>query len=107
MPAGPALLICDEPTAAHLDPEARQALTAVLLQATEGRSVLFITHQRDGPGKVGQIVVLDHGRIAERGSHQQFRRAMGLCQPSGRASRNPLSRAVASGVSLRSPRNPP
>ena len=80
MPAGPALLICDEPTAAHLDPEARQALTADLLQATEGRSVLFITHQRDGPGKVGQIVVLDHGRIAEQGSHQQLRHADGPYQ---------------------------
>jgi ABC-type transport system involved in cytochrome bd biosynthesis fused ATPase/permease subunit len=89
LPAGPALLICDEPTAAHLDPEARQALTADLLQATEGRSVLFISHQRDGPGKVGQIVVLDHGRIAERGSHQQFRRAMGLCQPMRESEQEP------------------
>ena len=29
-----------------LDPDARQALTADLLQATEGRTVLFITHQQ-------------------------------------------------------------
>jgi ABC-type transport system involved in cytochrome bd biosynthesis fused ATPase/permease subunit len=57
LPAGLALLILDEPTV-HLDPEACQALTADLLQATEGRSVLLITHQRDGPGKVGQIVEL-------------------------------------------------
>jgi ABC-type multidrug transport system fused ATPase/permease subunit len=38
--ADPALLILDEPTA-HLDPASRQALTADLLRATEGRAVLF------------------------------------------------------------------
>ena len=41
------LLILDEPTA-HLDPATRRALTADLLHATEGRSVLLITHEPDG-----------------------------------------------------------
>jgi ABC-type multidrug transport system fused ATPase/permease subunit len=72
--ADPALLILDEPTA-HLDPDARQALTADLLQATEGRTVLFITHQPDGLDQVDQIIVLDHGRIAEQGTHHQLRHA--------------------------------
>jgi ABC-type transport system involved in cytochrome bd biosynthesis fused ATPase/permease subunit len=49
-------------------------LVADLLHATEGRSVLFITNERDG---VDQIVVLDHGRIAEQGSHHQLRHAGG------------------------------
>ena len=44
-------------------------LAADLLHATEGRSVLFITNERDGVDQVDQIVVLDHGRIAEQGSH--------------------------------------
>ena len=39
--ADPALLILDEPTA-HLDPSAGQGLTADLLHATVGRSVLLI-----------------------------------------------------------------
>jgi ATP-binding cassette subfamily C protein CydC len=77
--ADPALLILDEPTA-HLDPDSRQALTADLLHATEGRSVLFITHELDGLDQVDQIVVLDHGRVAEQGSHDQLRHAGGPYQ---------------------------
>jgi ABC-type multidrug transport system fused ATPase/permease subunit len=77
--ADPALLILDEPTA-HLDPGTRQALTADLLRATEGRAVLFITHERDGLDQVDQIVVLDHGRVAEQGSHHQLRHAGGHYQ---------------------------
>jgi thiol reductant ABC exporter CydC subunit len=70
--ADPPLLILDEPTA-HLDPPARRALTADLLGATEGRAVLLITHELDGLDQVDEIVVLDHGRIVERGSPRQFR----------------------------------
>ena len=77
--ADPALLILDEPTA-HVDPDSRQALTADLLHATEGRSVLFITHERDGLDQVDQIVVLDHGKVAEQGSHYQLRHAGGPYQ---------------------------
>ena len=77
--ADPALLILDEP-GAHLDPDSRQALIADLLHATEGRSVLFITHERDGLDQVDQIVVLDHGRVAEQGSHGQLRHAGGPYQ---------------------------
>jgi thiol reductant ABC exporter CydC subunit len=77
--ADPALLILDEP-AAHLDPESRQALTADLLHATRDRSVLFITHQPDGLDQVDHIVVLDHGRVAEQGTHRQLRHAGGHYQ---------------------------
>jgi ATP-binding cassette, subfamily C, bacterial CydC len=75
----PALLILDEPTA-HLDQASRQALTADLLHATEGRSVLLITHELDGLDQVDQIVVLDHGRVAEYGTHQELRHAGGPYQ---------------------------
>jgi thiol reductant ABC exporter CydC subunit len=77
--ADPALLILDEPTA-HLDPAARRALTADLLHATTGRSVLFITHELDGLDQVDQIVVLDQGRVVEKGSHRQLRHAGGHYQ---------------------------
>jgi thiol reductant ABC exporter CydC subunit len=84
--ADPALLILDEPTA-HLDPPSRQALTADLLSATTGRSVLFITHELDGLDQVDQIVVLDQGRVVEQGSHEQLRLAGGryqqLCESGG------------------------
>ena len=77
--ADPPLLILDEPTS-HLDPPARRALTADLLDATEGRAVLLITHELDGLDQVDEIVVLDHGRIAEQGRHQQLRHAGGPYQ---------------------------
>ena len=69
--ADPALLILDEPTA-HLDPENRAALTADLLAATEGRAILFITHELDGLDQVDEIVVLDRGQVAERGTHREL-----------------------------------
>ncbi len=67
--ADPAVLILDEPTA-HLDPENRLALAADLLAATTGRATLLITHDLDGLDQVDEIVVLDHGRVAERGGHR-------------------------------------
>jgi thiol reductant ABC exporter CydC subunit len=69
--ADPALLILDEPTA-HLDPAHRRALTADLLAATAGRATLLITHELDGLDQVDEIVVLDHGRVAERGTHAEL-----------------------------------
>ncbi len=77
--ADPALLILDEPTA-HLDPENRRALTADLLAATAGRATLLITHDLDGLDQVDEIVVLDHGRVAERGPHHQLIRSGGVYQ---------------------------
>ena len=74
--ADPALLILDEPTA-HLDPDTRRALTADLLAATAGRATLLITHELDGLDQVDEIVVLDHGRVAERGTHAQLIRSGG------------------------------
>jgi ATP-binding cassette, subfamily C, bacterial CydC len=74
--ANPALLILDEPTA-HLDPANRHALTADLLAATAGRATLLITHELDGLDQVDEIVVLDHGRVAERGTHAELVRSGG------------------------------
>ena len=75
--ADPALLVLDEPTA-HLDPENRRALTADLLAATAGRSTLLITHDLEGLDQVDEIVVLDRGRVAERGPHDQLIGAGGV-----------------------------
>ena len=77
--ADSAVLILDEPTA-HLDPDNRRALTADLLAATAGRTTLLITHDLDGLDQVDEIVVLDHGRVAERGTHSQLSRSGGAYQ---------------------------
>jgi len=82
--ADPELLILDEPTA-HLDPENRRALTADLLAATEGRATLFITHELAGLDQVDEIVVLERGRVTERGTHRELLSAGGLYQRMWRA----------------------
>ena len=75
--ADPLLMILDEPTA-HLDPDSRRALTADILTVTQGRATLLITHELDGLDQVDEIVVLDHGRVAARGTHTELLRSGGL-----------------------------
>ncbi|MFC0038273.1 hypothetical protein [Actinomadura rayongensis] len=76
MLADPALMVLDEPTA-HLDPETRAGLTADLLRATRGRATLLITHDLIGLEAVDEIVILDGGRVAERGTHAELAAAGG------------------------------
>jgi thiol reductant ABC exporter CydC subunit len=65
------VLVLDEP-AEHLDAAAADALTGDLLSLTEGRSTLLITHRLDGLQHVDEIVFLDDGHVAERGSHDEL-----------------------------------
>jgi ATP-binding cassette, subfamily C, bacterial CydC len=51
------VLLLDEPTA-HLDPETARALVCDVLAASDGRSVLLITHRREGLELVDEIVEL-------------------------------------------------
>jgi ABC-type multidrug transport system fused ATPase/permease subunit len=74
--ADPAVLILDEPTA-HLDSDARAALTADLLSVTAGRTTLLITHDLAGLELLDEIVVLDGGRVVQRGTHEQLVRTGG------------------------------
>jgi ATP-binding cassette subfamily C protein CydC len=62
------ILVLDEP-AEHLEPAAADALTADLLDVTEGRAALLITHRLSGLERVDEIVVLAHGVVVERGTH--------------------------------------
>lgn len=65
------VLVLDEP-AEHLDLPTADALTADLLAATEGRTTLLITHRLAGLEAVDEVVVLDEGRVVQRGSYAEL-----------------------------------
>jgi len=67
----PAVLLLDEATSA-LDAEAEEAVQMGLKQAMKGRTVVVIAHRLSTVQEADQIVVLDGGRIVERGSHNQL-----------------------------------
>jgi thiol reductant ABC exporter CydC subunit len=71
------VLILDEP-AEHLEREAADVLISDMLATTRGRSVVLITHRMQGLDAVDEIIVMDRGRIVERGSHQQLIDAGGV-----------------------------
>ncbi len=62
------LLILDEP-AEHLDVAAADTLTADLLTVTDDRSLILITHRLTGLARVDEVLVMDGGRVVERGTH--------------------------------------
>jgi ABC-type transport system involved in cytochrome bd biosynthesis fused ATPase/permease subunit len=72
--AGFPLLVVDEP-AEHLDPPTADALTIDLLDTVSGpggAGLLLITHRLTGLERVDEIVVLESGRVVERGSHAEL-----------------------------------
>jgi ABC-type multidrug transport system fused ATPase/permease subunit len=69
------VLVLDEP-AEHLDPTAADPLTSDLLDVTAGRSLVLITHRLTGLETVDEIIVMESGRVVERGTHDEL-----LCRP--------------------------
>ncbi|WP_191887017.1 thiol reductant ABC exporter subunit CydD [Streptomyces mutabilis] len=65
------VLVLDEP-AEHLDLATADALTTDLLAATEGRTTLLITHRLAGLEAVDEVIVLDEGRVVQRGAHAEL-----------------------------------
>jgi ATP-binding cassette subfamily B protein len=72
----PAILIFDEATSA-LDSKAEQAIQAQLKEIARSRTTLVIAHRLSTIADAQQILVLDHGRIVERGTHAQLLMADG------------------------------
>ena len=75
----PAILIFDEATSA-LDSKSEQAIQAQLKEIAKDRTTLVIAHRLSTIADAQQIIVLDHGRIVERGTHQSLLAARGLYQ---------------------------
>jgi subfamily B ATP-binding cassette protein MsbA len=73
----PAILLFDEATSA-LDTEAERAVQRAVAQALQGRSAIIVAHRLSTVINADEILVLDSGRIVERGTHAELLSRGGL-----------------------------
>jgi ATP-binding cassette subfamily B protein len=67
----PEILILDEATA-HVDPEAEELIERGVDELMRGRTTLVIAHRLSTIRHADQIVVIDRGRVVERGTHDEL-----------------------------------
>jgi ATP-binding cassette subfamily B protein len=67
----PSVVVLDEATA-HLDSESEAAVQRALSTALAGRTSLVIAHRLSTVREADQILVIDGGRVAERGRHEEL-----------------------------------
>jgi ATP-binding cassette, subfamily B, bacterial len=65
------ILILDEPTSG-LDPASEKLLMRALANLVEGRTTFVIAHRMSTVAQADQVVVLDRGRLVERGTHDEL-----------------------------------
>jgi subfamily B ATP-binding cassette protein MsbA len=69
--ANPKILILDEATS-NLDTESEALIQKSLATLTEGRTTFVIAHRLSTIRKADQILVIENGRIAEQGTHEEL-----------------------------------
>lgn len=73
----PSIVVLDEATA-HLDSESEAAVQQALDSALQGRTSLVIAHRLSTVRHADQILVVDRGRVVQRGTHEELLAAGGL-----------------------------
>src|SRR5207237_3004497 len=73
---GPPILLLDEATSA-LDSHTEKEIQDALERVSRGRTTLVIAHRLSTIVGADEIIVLDQGRIEERGNHQELLAAGG------------------------------
>ncbi len=73
----PDVVVLDEATA-HLDSESEAAVQRALATALQGRTSLVIAHRLSTIRAADEILVIDGGRVAERGTHDELLAAGGM-----------------------------
>lgn len=69
--ANPRILILDEATS-NLDTESESLIQKSLTELTKGRTTFVIAHRLSTIRKADQILVIENGRIAEQGTHEEL-----------------------------------
>jgi ATP-binding cassette, subfamily B, bacterial len=69
--ADPDLLVLDEATSA-VDPATERRLTRALDALTDGRTTLTIAHRLSTAERADEVLVVDGGRVVQRGTHEQL-----------------------------------
>ena len=73
----PRILIMDEPSSA-LDNESEQLIQQALKRLTQERTTFIIAHRLSTIRNADHIVVIDDGRVAEQGSHEELLQHHGI-----------------------------
>ncbi|MFP3419529.1 MULTISPECIES: thiol reductant ABC exporter subunit CydD [Bacillus] len=71
------IMLLDEPTA-HLDIETEYELKETMLPLFEDKLVFLATHRLHWMPEMDEIIVMDHGTIAEMGTHESLMRRKGV-----------------------------
>ncbi len=100
----PAIMVFDEATSA-LDTRTERAIQAELQRVSTGRTTLIIAHRLSTVVHAHNILVLDHGRVVEQGTHEELLARQGMYAQMWALQRQQSALEAAQGRSTRQPVN--